>query len=45
MLEKFLLGTLVFGMLLAFGLTKAVESDRPRVVASDPGTVTIDLRR
>lgn len=45
MLEKLLLSTLVLGMLLAFALTKAVESDRPRAVAADPGSVTIDLRR
>lgn len=45
MLEKFLLGTLVAGMLLAFGLTKALETERPRVVATDPGTVTVDLQR
>ena len=45
MLEKFLLGTLVAGMLLAFGLTKALEPDPARRVASDPGTVTVDLRR
>lgn len=45
MLEKVLLGTLAFGMLLAYGLTKSMETDRTRVVASDPHTVTIELRR